>query len=137
MPLGRLGLRQRPCPTGSRVAPAATSVIDPDVRFGAPSVGGISTAILWEQAEGGEDEQDLADIYGLTLQQVRWALTYEATQAADRAKPSTVRFYFDADVLGLAKLLCQERAGLHPGRLRRMASARRREGAPGPRPPKV
>ena len=33
-----------------------------------------------------------------------------------RTKPSTVRFYFDADVLGLAKLLCQERADFtYPG----------------------
>ena len=32
------------------------------------------------------------------------------------AKPATVRVYFDADVLGLAKLLCQERADFtYPG----------------------
>jgi uncharacterized protein (DUF433 family) len=62
--------------------PDSPVVIDPDVRFGAPSVGGISTSILWEQSQGGEDEQDLADTYGLTLGQVRWALAYEATQAA-------------------------------------------------------
>jgi uncharacterized protein (DUF433 family) len=57
-------------------------VIDPDVRFGAPSVGGISTEILWEQSEGGEADQDLAELFGLTRAQVRWALAYEATQAA-------------------------------------------------------
>lgn len=57
-------------------------IIDPDVRFGAPSVGGISTEILWEQAQGGEDENDLADIYELDLKQVRWALAYEATTQA-------------------------------------------------------
>ena len=57
-------------------------VIDPDVRFGAPSVGGISTEVLSEQSEGGEDDQDLANIFGLSVAQVRWALAYEATQAA-------------------------------------------------------
>jgi uncharacterized protein (DUF433 family) len=66
-------------PDASRESPV---VIDPDVRFGAPSVGGISTAILWEQSEGGEDDHDLANIFGLSLAQVRWALAYEATQAA-------------------------------------------------------
>jgi uncharacterized protein (DUF433 family) len=37
---------------------------------------------LWEQSEGGDDDQDLANIFGLTLAQVRWALAWEATQAA-------------------------------------------------------
>ena len=66
-------------PDATRESPV---VIDPDVRFGAPSVGGISTEILWEQSEGGDDDQDLANIFGLTLAQVRWALACEATQAA-------------------------------------------------------
>src|SRR5665811_1177328 len=30
-------------------------IIDPDIRSGRPSVGGISTEILWEQADAGED----------------------------------------------------------------------------------
>ena len=54
-------------------------IIDPDIRSGRPSVGGISTEILWEQAEAGEDERDLADTYGLNVTQVRWALAYELT----------------------------------------------------------
>jgi uncharacterized protein (DUF433 family) len=58
-------------------------IIDPDVRFGAPSVGGISTEILREQARGGEDEADLAQTFGLTVAEVRWALSYEmAAEAA-------------------------------------------------------
>jgi uncharacterized protein (DUF433 family) len=57
-------------------------VVDPDVRFGSPSVGGISTEILWEQAQGGEDETDLAVTYGLTLGEVRWALSYELANKA-------------------------------------------------------
>jgi uncharacterized protein (DUF433 family) len=52
-------------------------IIDPNVRSGRPSVGGISTEILWEQANAGEHERDLADTYELTLAQVRWALAYE------------------------------------------------------------
>lgn len=57
-------------------------VIDPDVRFGAPSVGGVSTAILFEQAEGGEDAGELAVTYGLTQAQVESALEYELIKAA-------------------------------------------------------
>lgn len=62
--------------------PESPVVIDPDVRFGAPSVGGISTEILWEQYAGGEDEQELADTYGLSVKQVRWAIAFEAPQAS-------------------------------------------------------
>lgn len=62
--------------------PDSQVVIDPDVRFGAPSVHGISTAILHEQASAGEDERDLADTYGLTLAHVRWALAYEMANSA-------------------------------------------------------
>lgn len=57
-------------------------IIDPDTRFGSPSVGGISTAILFEQAESGEDEEDLAETFGLSLAQVRWALSYELANSA-------------------------------------------------------
>jgi len=56
--------------------------IDPDIRFGSPSVGGISTAILFEQSESGEDEKDLAETFGLSLAQVRWALSYELANSA-------------------------------------------------------
>jgi len=57
--------------------------LDPAVRFGAVSVGGISTSILREQDLAGEDEADLADTFGLTIAQVQWALAYEmANQAA-------------------------------------------------------
>jgi uncharacterized protein (DUF433 family) len=57
--------------------PESPVIIDPEIRSGRPSVGGISTGILWEQAHAGEDERDLTDTYGLTLAQVRWALAYE------------------------------------------------------------
>ena len=54
----------------------------PDVRFGRPSIKGISTAAIWEQADVGEDLDDLAQEYGLTVPDVRWALAYENTQRA-------------------------------------------------------
>ena len=57
-------------------------VIDPDLRGGRPSVGGISTRALWEQSEGGETEDDLAETYQVTLAQVRWALAYEMVPRA-------------------------------------------------------
>lgn len=66
-------------PDASRESPV---VIDPDVRFGAPSVGGISTESCGSSPKGGDEDQDLANIFGLTLAQVRWALACEATQAA-------------------------------------------------------
>ena len=58
-------------------------IIDPEVRFGQPSVGGISTKILWEQSQAGEDETELAETYGLDRKQVRWAVSYQmALEAA-------------------------------------------------------
>lgn len=57
-------------------------VIDPDVRFGSPSIGGISTSIIREHDLAGEDEPDIASTFGLTLAQVRWALSYEMANDA-------------------------------------------------------
>lgn len=65
--------------------PESPVTIHPDIRFGSPSIGGISTAILYEQSEAGEDEEDLADTFGLTVQQVRWALSYELANNASSA----------------------------------------------------
>lgn len=57
-------------------------IIDPDVRFGSPSVGGVSTEILREQDLAGEEETDLAETFDLSISQVRWALAYEMTREA-------------------------------------------------------
>lgn len=62
--------------------PDSPVTIHPDLRFGSPSVGGISTEILYEQSESGEDEEDLAETFGLTVPQVRWAISYEMANAA-------------------------------------------------------
>jgi uncharacterized protein (DUF433 family) len=56
--------------------------IDPEVRFGRPAIGGISTEVLWEHAEGGEDDEEIAEAFGLSPTEVRWALAYENSRAA-------------------------------------------------------
>lgn len=57
--------------------PASPVLISPDVRFGKPAVKGISTDVLWEHQEAGEDDQEIAEAFGLTLAEVRWAIAYE------------------------------------------------------------
>jgi hypothetical protein len=44
-----------------------------------PAVGGISTAVIHEYDESGEDPENIADDFGLTVAQVRWALAYETS----------------------------------------------------------
>lgn len=53
--------------------------MDPDRRFGRPSVSGISTEAIWEHADGGEGEDEIATAFDLSLSDVRWALSYEAS----------------------------------------------------------
>lgn len=57
-------------------------LIDPDQRFGRPSVRGISTEAIWEHIDGGEDEHEVADDYGLSIGEVRWAMSYETGRRA-------------------------------------------------------
>jgi uncharacterized protein (DUF433 family) len=54
----------------------------PDVRFGRPSIKGISTETIWEQDETGVDVDDIAEVYQLEVADVRWALAYENSQRA-------------------------------------------------------
>jgi len=56
--------------------------IDPELRFGRPVVAGISTAVIGEHEEAGEDPEDIAETFGLTLDQVRWALAFETSLRA-------------------------------------------------------
>ncbi len=65
--------------------PESTVRIEPDVRFGKPAVGGVSTEVVWEQSESGESVDDLAEIFGLATNDVRWALAYESSQQAHTA----------------------------------------------------
>jgi uncharacterized protein (DUF433 family) len=57
--------------------PASPVWIDPDVRFGQPQVGGVSTETIWEHSEGGETHDEIAEGFDLAISEVRWALAYE------------------------------------------------------------
>lgn len=57
--------------------PKSPVVIVPDQRFGKPTVNGISTEVLWEHDDAGEDVDQIADDFGLKPRDVRWALSYE------------------------------------------------------------
>ncbi len=54
----------------------------PDVRFGRPAVRGISTEVLWEHVEAGEDVDELAAAFDLSPSDVHWALAYETSVRA-------------------------------------------------------
>lgn len=56
--------------------------MSPDVRFGRPSVRGVSTEVLWEHAEAGEDVDELATAFDVSPDDVRWALAYETSLRA-------------------------------------------------------
>ncbi len=43
---------------------------------------GISTEVTWEHAEDGEDDEEIAAVYGLTPRDVAWALAYEKLRRA-------------------------------------------------------
>ena len=58
----------------------STVVIDLARRFGKPSVAGISTEAVWEHASVDEDED--AAMFGLSLTDVRGALSYETARRA-------------------------------------------------------
>lgn len=56
--------------------------IHPETRFGRPSIKGISTEALWEQAESGASLEEIADGFDLDVADVRWAVSYESAPAA-------------------------------------------------------
>lgn len=63
-----------------RIRPAGSAspvVIDPLVRFGRPSVSGVSTERLWELCDAGERIEDIAAGYSLPEEEVRAAVAYE------------------------------------------------------------
>lgn len=62
--------------------PKSPVTVNPRIRFGRPSIGGITTHAIFEQSEGGASVDELADVYGLSKRDVRWALAYEGTKAA-------------------------------------------------------
>lgn len=54
----------------------------PDLRFGRPASKGISTEVLWERSEAGEAIEETADEFGLSAEDVHWALAYESSLRA-------------------------------------------------------
>jgi uncharacterized protein (DUF433 family) len=63
--------------------PDSTVQMIPTRRGGRPSVGGVSTVVVWEHADAGEDVEEIAEQFGLSVIDVRWALSYEdAVRAA-------------------------------------------------------
>lgn len=62
--------------------PNSPVVIDPRVRFGRPSIKGISTEAIAEEVDAGSTAAEVAQDFGLDVQDVRWAVAFETTQAA-------------------------------------------------------
>jgi uncharacterized protein (DUF433 family) len=56
--------------------------VAPNRRFGRPSVGGISTEVVWEHSEAGESPDEIADAFDLEVADVKWALAYEIPNRA-------------------------------------------------------
>ncbi len=56
-------------------------VIDPNLRFGAPCIKGISTSTLIDAVTVGESVESLASDYDLTVAEVAEAISFEATAA--------------------------------------------------------
>ncbi|WP_431937106.1 DUF433 domain-containing protein [Micromonospora sp. RP3T] len=60
--------------------------VKPDVRFGKPSINGVSTEVISEQHDAGEDRDAISEMYALTRADVDWALAYEfSVRAANHA----------------------------------------------------
>lgn len=55
-------------------------VIDPEIRFGSPTVNGIPTEALAEQVHAGDTIEDVAEDFNLTLDSLIAALDFERTQ---------------------------------------------------------
>lgn len=63
-----------------RIRPAGAAspvVIDPLVRFGRPSVGGVTTERLWELFDAGETIEEIAAGYEMPPEEIRAAVAYE------------------------------------------------------------
>jgi uncharacterized protein (DUF433 family) len=64
-------IRKRP---GDLTMTHSPVIIRPGGRAGWPVVKGIGTEILWEHSEAGETADDIAAEFGLSNDDVRWAL---------------------------------------------------------------
>lgn len=57
-------------------------IVDPEVRFGRPSIKGISTSAIADEVEAGASAAEVARDFHLDLRDVRWAVAFETTHAA-------------------------------------------------------
>lgn len=62
--------------------PLSPVLMRPGLRAGRPAVKGISTDILWEHEQSGETTGEIAGEYGLSDEDVRWAIAYETSARA-------------------------------------------------------
>jgi uncharacterized protein (DUF433 family) len=62
--------------------PASPVRLNPLVRFGKPAVGGISTEAIAGELDGGASLEEVAEDFGLGVDVVRWAQSYELSQHA-------------------------------------------------------
>jgi uncharacterized protein (DUF433 family) len=58
------------------------------MRFGRPAVGGISTEAIAGELDAGASLDEVAKDFGLSLEAVRWAQSYELAQPAARRECS-------------------------------------------------
>lgn len=57
-------------------------MIDPDYGFGAPTVKGIRTENIAELVDAGDPVKSVTEMYGLTPDEVKWATSFEWSDAA-------------------------------------------------------
>jgi uncharacterized protein (DUF433 family) len=65
--------------------PSSPVRMTPDIRFGRPAVRGVSTEVIWEHDQAGEDVAEIAEAFGLREAEVRWALAYETSARESKA----------------------------------------------------
>ena len=57
----------------------------PTIRFGRPSIRGISTEAIAEHLEAGEGDEEVAEQFSLSLDEIRWAQAFEHSRNARTA----------------------------------------------------
>jgi uncharacterized protein (DUF433 family) len=65
--------------------PGSLVRVNPLMRFGRPAVDGISTEAIAGELDGGASIEEVAEDFGLGLDAVRWAQSYELAQLAATA----------------------------------------------------
>ena len=62
--------------------PVSPVRVNPLVRYGMPAIGGISTEAIAGELDGGASLEEVAGDFGLEIDAVRWAQSYELSQRA-------------------------------------------------------